>query len=94
MPEKAERIDRASLSHGCVGCTGGGLSASRQGAFLSGLFSTHPPIPDRIARLRNLGGIAVTASEMPAPQFPRDADAHPKGPWDTSAPPTHKGPWG
>ena len=68
--------------------------AAPKGAFLSGLFSTHPPIPDRIARLRNLGGIAVTELEMQAPQFPRDADAHPKGPWDTSTPPTHKGPWG
>lgn len=68
--------------------------AAPKGAFLSGLFSTHPPIPDRIARLRNLGGIAVTEVEMPAPQFPRDADAHPKGPWDASASPTNKGLWG
>jgi heat shock protein HtpX len=67
--------------------------AAPKGAWLSGLFSTHPPIPDRIARLRNLGGVAVSEAE-PAAEMPA-AQAHRHGPWDTDqTPPPQKGPWG
>ena len=70
--------------------------AAPKGAWLSGLFSTHPPIPDRIARLRNLGGVAV--SETEAPPTPAQAmpavEPHRHGPWDTDQAPPPKGPWG
>jgi heat shock protein HtpX len=71
--------------------------AAPKGAWLSGLLSTHPPIPDRIARLRNLGGGAVDEAETPAPSAVPDvpeADAHAQGPWDAPTPPPAKGPWG
>lgn len=82
--------------------------AAPKGAWLSGLLSTHPPIPDRIARLRNLGGVAMNAAEpvAPLPDMPEvtnppgpwstDAPVQPpQGPWDTpTPPPPPKGPWG
>ena len=40
--------------------------AEPERARLSGLLSTHPPIPDRIARLRNLGGLLGAAGTVPA----------------------------
>lgn len=84
--------------------------AAPKGAWLSGMFSTHPPIPDRIARLRNLGGVAMSEPETPLPPPPLDTpppaaapdmptvETHPHGPWDNDAPsppsPPSKGPWG
>jgi heat shock protein HtpX len=69
--------------------------AAPKGAWLSGLFSTHPPIPDRIARLRNLGGVSISETEAPAQDLP-EVETHRHGPWDPDAsqPPPPKGPWG
>ena len=50
-------------------------------------FATHPPLEDRIARLQNLGGIAV-APLPPSPSEPAPTEAPHPGPWD------HHGPWG
>jgi heat shock protein HtpX len=69
--------------------------AAPKGAWLGGLLSTHPPIPDRIARLRNLGGGTVDEAETPASSVPDvpETDVRPKGPWDANTPPPAKGPW-
>jgi heat shock protein HtpX len=73
--------------------------AAPKGAWFSGLFSTHPPIPDRIARLRNLGGAAVSDTDPLPPLPPRavaqdvpPAEPHRHGPWDTDEP-RRNGPW-
>ncbi len=50
------------------------------GGGISGLFSSHPPTEERIARLR---AMAAARGEVQAP-------ARKPGPWDTAA----KGPWG
>ena len=56
-----------------------------------GLFSTHPPIDQRVAALRRYAGgrIVDTPAEPIAPP-PRDGKATP-GPWDAKPP---AGPWG
>ena len=56
--------------------------AEPKGSSLSRLFTTHPPIDERIARLRNLGGAVAAAESSPAAaEVPAEA------------PPRH-GPWG
>jgi len=66
--------------------------AAPRGSFLSGLLSTHPPIPERIARLKNLGGLAgIPGEEPPAPL---EAPAPHRGPWDSDGGSPHHGPWG
>jgi heat shock protein HtpX len=61
------------------------------------MFATHPPLDDRIARLRNLGGVAVP--DTPPPASPPPASSSPpsdprwSGPPPPAGPP-HHGPWG
>ncbi len=60
---------------------------------LASLFSTHPPIPERIARLRNLGGGAAAHEAGSVPDAGTgDAVADAAAPPADEAP--HKGPWG
>jgi heat shock protein HtpX len=47
---------------------------------LSGLFSTHPPTQERIARLRAMANGPATVELSPVPQVAR-ATATPRGPW-------------
>jgi len=48
---------------------------------LGGWFWTHPPIEDRIARLRNLGGAAVAEAEAPREAETPEQSAPRHGPW-------------
>ena len=48
------------------------------GLALSAVMSTHPPLEERIARLRNLGGSTTAQHATPAPA---PAPAAPHGPW-------------
>tara|TARA_B100001105_G_C22240062_1_gene377863 strand:+ start:1 stop:783 length:783 start_codon:yes stop_codon:yes gene_type:complete len=55
---------------------------------MSSLFSTHPPMEERIARLQAMGGHSYA---QPSPQ----ASSAPRGPWGHPAPQTpRRGPWG
>jgi heat shock protein HtpX len=65
------------------------IAAPNRQAFFDS-FSTHPPVEDRIRRLRNLGGGVETADE---PHFlPPDHPAASRIP-DAGTPPPRKGPW-
>jgi len=55
------------------------------------MFATHPPLEDRIARLRNLGGVSAPDEPPAAPPPPQDPRW--SGPPSSPAPP-HHGPWG
>jgi heat shock protein HtpX len=60
------------------------------------MFATHPPLEDRIQRLRNLGGVTAPDTPLPPPAPPPAAPASdPRwtGP-SSSPPPPHHGPWG
>jgi heat shock protein HtpX len=58
------------------------------------MFATHPPLDDRIARLRNLGGVAAPDTPPPPPPPAAPAsDPRWTGP-PSSPPPPHHGPWG
>jgi heat shock protein HtpX len=64
------------------------------GGALAGLFRTHPPVEDRVARLMALGGGTPTgqggwgsarANSRPQPAYP------PRSPWGSGGP---RNPWG
>jgi heat shock protein HtpX len=56
---------------------------------MSSLFSTHPPMEERIARLQAMGGPSYA---QPRPQA---SSAPGRGPWGNAGPQTpRRGPWG
>jgi hypothetical protein len=56
---------------------------------MSSLFSTHPPMEERIARLQSMGGQTYAQPRPQASSAPR------RGPWGGAAPQTpRRGPWG
>jgi heat shock protein HtpX len=65
---------------------GNPLAASGSG--LASLFSTHPPMEERIARLEAMAG---AGGQRHAPLGPTMS---PSGPWGAQAEPPRRGPWG
>ena len=53
---------------------------------MSSLFSTHPPMEERIARLQAMGGHSYAQS--------RPATTPGRGPWATAPQTPRRGPWG
>jgi heat shock protein HtpX len=60
------------------------------GGGLASLFSTHPPMEERIARLEAMAGRPLGAERLD----PRSAGAEPAGPWGVAPPKPRRGPWG
>jgi len=66
--------------------------AEPKGKSLDSLLSTHPPIEERIARLRNLGGVATATGAEPAAETAAESTSG--AAQDPAAPEPHHGPWG